>query len=846
MMYTTRCDKIKMLNMKEYDHKKIEEKWKNRWLEDNIYEAFDFSEKPKKYILAEFPYPSGNSLHAGHMMRYTAPDVYARYLRMKGYNVLFPMGWDAFGLPAENYAIKTGINPAVITHETIQKFKESILKMGYGVDWNREIDTSNPEYYKWTQWIFLKFFENGLAEYKETPIWWCEDLKTVLADEEVITDKDGNKISERGEKPVIKKMLKQWVLKIPSYAEKLIAGLDKVDFPESIKTAQKNWIGKSEGANIIFEIDGEKIEIFTTRPDTVFGVTFMVFAPEHPFIKNILYKIENKEEVLSYIEKSKNKSDLERQIQKDKTGVILQGIEATVPFTNKKVPVFIADYVLMDYGTGVIMAVPAHDERDYDFAKKFNLEIVEVIKPENTDNGKFSDNPNSKDYSQNSDEKPSLYTGDGVMINSDKYTGMNSNDFKNKVIEDLEKDGRGKKAINYKIRDWVFSRQRYWGEPIPLVHTSDGVKSICDTENPDEVNKYLPLTLPEIADFRPSDDGASPLERNSEWVNITFNGSPARRETNTMPNWAGSCWYYLRYIDPKNDNEFADKEKLKYWLPVDKYFGGAEHTTVHLLYSRFWHNFLYDLNLVPTEEPYSWRLNGGLLLTEQGSKMSKSSENGVDPITEIEKFGADSLRTTICFMGPYDETYPWNPNIIKTVNKMIRNIISLQEKVTDKESDENTLKSYHLMLKNISNMIENLKMNTCVSEIMIFVKSIQNNEFIGKDVWLGFLKVLSVFAPFISEELWQEINNYSKWEKENSVHLQSWPVVDEKYLQTDSMVIPVQVNGKVRSEIIINKSDTEDMVKEKALSDDKTSKFIDGKDIIKFIYIPERIVNIVL
>ncbi len=847
VLYIGGCDKIKMFNMKEYDHKKIEEKWKNKWLEDNIYEAVDFSEKPKKYILAEFPYPSGNSLHAGHMMRYTAPDVYARYLRMKGYNVLFPMGWDAFGLPAENYAIKTGINPAVITHRTIQKFKESILKMGYGIDWNREIDTSSPEYYKWTQWIFLKFFENGLAEYKETPVWWCEDLKTVLADEEVISDKDGNKISERGGKPVTRKMLKQWVLKITAYAEKLIEGLDKVDFPESIKTAQKNWIGKSEGANIIFDIDGERIEIFTTRPDTLFGVTFMVFAPEHPFITKILDKVENKEEVSNYIEKSKNKSDLERQIQKEKTGVILKGIEAAVPLTNKKVPVFVSDYVLMDYGTGVIMAVPAHDERDYEFAKKFNLDIVKVIEPEingNNNSSNISDHISADN--EKASKKPILYTGDGVMVNSGKYSGMKSIDFKNKVIEGLEKENLGSKAVNYKIRDWVFSRQRYWGEPIPLVHTSEGVKAICNTENPEEVNKYLPLTLPEIADFRPSDDGASPLERNYDWVNITFNGLPARRETNTMPNWAGSCWYYLRYTDPKNDKEFANKEKMSYWLPVDKYFGGAEHTTVHLLYSRFWHKFLYDLNLVPTEEPYSWRLNGGLLLTEQGSKMSKSSENGIDPMTEIEEYGADSLRMTICFMGPYDETYPWNPNIIKTVNKMIKNIISLQDKVCDKPGDEDTLKSYHTMLKNITNMIENLKMNTCISEIMIFIKKIQNNDYIGKDVWLGFLKVLSVFAPFISEELWQDINNYPEWKKENSIHLQTWPEFDKKLLEDNKIIIPIQINGKVRSEVEINRDDNENKVKEKVLADEKIKKFLQGKEINKFLYITHRIVNIVL
>ena len=842
--------------MKEYDYKKIEKKWKDRWLQNNVYEAVDFSKKPKKYILAEFPYPSGNSLHAGHMMRYTAPDVYARYLRMKGYNVLFPMGWDAFGLPAENYAIKTGINPAVITHETIQKFKESFLRMGYGVDWEREIDTSSPQYYKWTQWLFLKFFENGLAEYKESPIWWCEDLKTVLADEEVITDKDGNKISERGEKPVVKKMLKQWVLKIPSYAEKLLKGLDTVDFTESIKAAQRNWIGKSEGANISFDIEGESIEVFTTRPDTIFGVTFMVFAPEHPFVKQVWDKIQNQQEVEIYINKSKNKSDLERQVEKDKTGVILRGIEATVPFTGKKVPVFIADYVLMEYGTGLVMAVPAHDERDFEFAKKYGIEIIKVIEPikaQDTNSTNIGNTTNEDiNIAENIDSSPilgsdknELFTGDGIVINSEKYSGMNSLDFKDKVIEDLEKIGKGKKAVNFKIRDWVFSRQRYWGEPIPLLHTPEGIKAICKTEDIDEVKKSLPLNLPDVSDFRPSDDGASPLERNSDWVNTTYNGQPARRETNTMPNWAGSCWYYLRYTDPKNNNAFADLEKMKYWLPVDRYFGGAEHTTVHLLYSRFWHKFLYDLKLVPTEEPYSWRLNGGLLLAQDGSKMSKSHENGVNPIEEMDKYGADSLRTTICFMGPYDETYPWNPNIIKTVNKLLTTIYSLQEKVSDTKSDEITKKSYHLMVKNITGMIENLKMNTCISEIMIFVNQLKKTENISTDIWLGFIKILSPFAPFLAEELWNDYHGFSEWRKEFSVHLQPWPIFDEKVFENNKITIPVQVNGKVRSEVEINKDDNEDTVKEKVLSDEKIQQFLQGKEIKKFVYITNRIANIV-
>ncbi len=817
--------------MREYEHTKIEEKWKEKWLQDNIYEAIDFSDKPKKYILAEFPYPSGNSLHAGHMMRYTAPDVYARYLRMNGYNVLFPIGWDAFGLPAENYAIKTGIHPAKITHDTIEKFKQSFLRMGYGVDWSREISTCNPKYYKWTQWLFLKFFENGLAEYKETPIWWCEELKTVLAEEEVLTDKEGKKISERGEKPVEKRMLKQWVLKIPEYAEKLLQGLETVDFPESIKAAQRNWIGKSEGANIKFEIEGEGIEVFTTRPDTIFGVTFTVFAPEHPFIKQVWEKVENKDEVKEYINNSKNKSDIERQINKDKTGVEVKGIRAKVPFAEREVPVFIADYVLMDYGTGFIMAVPAHDERDFQFAKKYGIEIIEVVKPKNED-GK-------NDFNE-------LFTGNGITVNCGNFSGIDSDDFKKIVIEELEKNGKGNHAVNYKIRDWVFSRQRYWGEPIPLVHTEVGVIPICDTNNFKEVNEKLPLELPDVPDFNPSDDGASPLERNSEWVNITIDGNPARRETNTMPNWAGSCWYYLRYTDPQNNECFADSEKMKYWLPVDKYFGGAEHTTLHLLYSRFWHKFFYDIGLVPTQEPYLWRLNGGMLLAPDGSIMSKSKENGVDPIEQIDMFGADSLRTTICFMGPYDETYPWNPNIIKTVNKLIRNIYSLQEKVCVEESDDITLKAFHLMLKNISEMIENLKMNTAVSEIMVFVNHLKRQEKIGKDIWLDFLKVVSPFAPFLAEELWQEFNGFSQWKRENSIHLQPWPIIDEKYIHEESITIPVQINGKVRSEITVGKNDSEDKVREIALSNEKILRFMGDMEAKKFIYIPSKIVNIVI
>jgi len=811
--------------MEPYNHKKIEEKWKEHWYKGNLYEAKDFSDKPKKYILAEFPYPSGKAIHVGHAMRYTVPDVYSRYLRMKGYNVMFPMGWDAFGLPAETYAIKTGENPSKMTHQIIIDYKDAIQQMGYGVDWNREIATTDPNYYKWTQWLFLKFFKAGLAEYKEAPIWWCEKMKTVLADEEVVNDKDGNKISERGEYPVEKRMFRQWVLKIPTYAEKLLQGLDKVDFPDSIKTAQRNWIGKSEGAEIIFDIEGEKIPVFTTRPDTLYGVTFMAIAPENPLLTRLINKIKNVDEVKAYIDKVKDKSDLEKQIEKEKTGVKLDDVTATIPQTDRKVPVFVADYVLMDYGTAVVMGVPAHDKRDLEFAKKFKLEIIKVIK---------------------GDESGDCYEGEGVMINSDKYNGLRSEEFKEKIVEDLNKEDLGKRSTIFRIRDWVFSRQRYWGEPIPLVHLEDGsIEPIADPDNPKDVKGNLPLILPDLPDYSPKDDGSSPLERNKDWVNIEFHGKKAKRETNTMPNWAGSCWYYLRYCDPNNDNEFADTKKLKYWLPVDKYFGGAEHTTMHLLYSRFWHKFLYDQKLVPTEEPYQWRLNGGLLLGADGRKMSKSIGNVVEPMEYIEKYGADALRLTICFLGPYEDTYPWNSNSIRGTSKLINTIYGLKDKLGDEKPSNEIIRSYNIMVKNVTDMIENLKMNTCVSELMIFVNKLKNKEKVNIDVYKGLIKIIAPFTPFISEELWFEVNNYKECKKENSVHVQEWPLFDEKLTKEDKIIIPVQINGKVRSEIEINRDESEENVKSSALSDKKVKKIIADKKIIKTIYIPNRIINLI-
>ena len=813
--------------MATYNHNEIENKWRKSWYDNNLYKAIDFSPKPKKYILAEFPYPSGKSLHVGHIMRYTLPDVYSRYLRMKGFNVLFPMAFDAFGLPSEIYAIKTGEDPAKYTKRLIEDYKESFSKMGYGIDVDREFSTTDPKYYKWTQWIFLKLYKAGLAEYKETPIWWCEQLKTVLADEEVLTDKDGDKISERGEFPVERKMFKQWVLKIPKYAEKLIQGLKTVHFPEAIKNAQINWIGKSEGLNITFPIvDSPKsLTVFTTRPDTIFGTTFIVISPEHELLNQITPN-KFKDGVLEYVAKAKNKSELERISQdKDKTGVFT-GAYAYNDKTNKNMPVYVADYVLSGVGTGAIMGVPGHDKRDFDFAKKYHLPVVRVVVGPNEDTSEIT---NVKQ----------VFEGEGTMYNSHFLDGLDTKSALKKIMDYMEEKGTGKRNTTYRIRDWVFSRQRYWGEPIPMMHTKNGeIEPICDPDIPEEVSKYLPLELPEVPDYNPTSDGSSPLERNKEWVNTKDReGNAVRRETNTMPNWAGSSWYYIRYCDPHNDNIFADMEKMKYWLPVDKYFGGAEHTTLHLLYSRFWHKFLFDQGLVPTPEPYAWRLNGGLLLGPDGKKMSKSKGNVVEPLEVIERFGADALRMSICFLGPYEDTFPWNENSLKATSKLLNTIFSFKERISPTAPVSDSLnKSYNKLIKNISGMYEALKMNTAVSEIMIFVNTLKKEQQINQDMWLGFLKVLAPLAPFITEEL---------WDGKESIHIQDWPSYDKSLVKDQTISIPVQVNGKLRAQIEIAEDSSEADVKKVALLDNKISKEILGKEIVKFIYVPTKIVSIV-
>lgn len=801
--------------MDRYNFKEIENKYKNAWIEEKVSEAIDFSPKPKKYILVEFPYPSGAALHMGHMMRITPSDIYSRFLRMNGYNVLFPMGWDAFGLPAENYAIKTGIHPSETTKKSIKTMKDSLIDLGFSFDWDREISTIDPEYYKWTQWLFLKFFENNMAEYKEMPIWWCDELKTVLAEEEVLEDSNGNKISERGGHPVVRKNLKQWVLKIPQYAQKLLDGLDETEFPEAIKAAQANWIGRSEGAEVLFQVknSAEKIKIFTTRIDTIFGATFLVVSPENPILEKIVTS-ENNEAVLNYKENLKSKSEFERaELQKEKTGVFT-GSYAINPLSKKEIPIYIGDFVLMTYGTGAIMGVPAHDERDFEFANKFKLEIIPVVTNDKTEL------PNSEP---------------GVLINSGEYNGQETEIATQNLFNFIENNNLGNKKVNFKIRDWVFSRQRYWGEPIPLIHLEDG--SIIAEKN-------LPVVLPEVPDYTPTSDATSPLSKNLDWVNVTIDGKKGKRETNTMPNWAGSSWYFLRYIDAKNPNEFASQDKLKYWLPVDNYFGGAEHTTMHLLYSRFWHKFFYDLGIVPTSEPYKWRMNGGLVLGPDGKKMSKSLGNVVDPMPVAANYGADAIRMGICFMGPIEDNFPWNENGVKACNKFLNNVWNLSSKIVSEKSQTQEV-AVNILIKNISTMYENLRFNTAVSELMIFVNHIKNDEKISKDVFLKFLKCLAPLAPFICEELFQKINN-TEFSKKSSIHLTEFPKVDENILASQKITIPVQINGKLIITLEVSRDLNQEEIFTQAKQNEKISKIIEGKDIKKIIFVPNKILSLII
>ena len=793
-----------------YNFKEVEEKWQKYWDENKTFktDVWDFS-KPKFYALDMFPYPSGQGLHVGHPEGYTATDIVSRMKRMQGYNVLHPMGWDAFGLPAEQYAIKTGKHPSGFTEANIQTFKRQLKMLGFSFDWDREVSTADPSYYKWTQWIFKKLYEDGYAKLIEMPVNWCEELGTVLANDEIINGK-----SERGGYPVVRKNMKQWVLDIPEFAESLLEGLETLDWPESTKEIQKNWIGKSVGAEVHFKINGfENIDftVFTTRPDTLFGATYCVLAPEHELVSKIT-TCEQKTLIEEYVKLAASKSDLERtELNKEKTGVFT-GSYAINPVNNKEIPIWISDYVLSTYGTGAIMAVPAHDQRDYEFATKFGLEIIPVLEGGNI----------SKE----------AYTEDGIHINSGFINGLNKEDAISKMIAWLEENNIGKKKVNYKLREWIFARQRYWGEPIPIIHFEDGMKVLDDNE--------LPLILPELEDYSPSKTGASPLDKAISWVNVNIDNKQGKRETSTMPGSAGSSWYFLRYIDPKCETEIADKKLIEHWMPVDLYMGGPEHAVGHLLYSRFWNQYLYNKGIVSHKEPFKKLRHQGMILGSNGEKMSKSKGNVVNPDDMVKNYGADSLRLYEMFMGPIDAAKPWDPNGIEGSKKFIDRVYRLYAE-TDKiqEKDNKDLERiYHYTVKKVTKDYENMDFNTAISQMMIFINECYKNDILPKEYALGFLQLLNPVAPHITEELWQLLGNNS------SIAYSTWPSYDEEKTKEDTFNLPIQVNGKLRANIDIPMNLPEQEVKEIAHS--QVSSYLDGKEIVKEIYVKNKIYNIVI
>ena len=818
----------------EYNPKKIEKKWQEFWEKQGLYNAKDFSKKPKKYILFEFPYPSGQGLHIGHCRSYTALDVAARKKRMQGYNVLFPIGWDAFGLPAENYAIKTGIHPKKTTARNIANFKKQLKNLGISLDWNREINTTDPKYYKWTQWIFLKLFEKGLAYQAEMNINWCPSCKIGLANEEVVSGK-----CERCGTEAEKKKLKQWMLKITAYADRLINDLKKIDYPERVKTQQINWIGRSEGAEIKFKVKkSEKfINVFTTRIDTIFGCTYLVVAPEHKIVASLLKsEIRNSGEVEKYLEKNKKKSDLERtDLAKEKTGVELKGVKAINPFNQQEIPIFVADYVLPHYGTGAIMAVPAHDERDFEFAKKYNLEIKQVVilyKEKKTQKLKIKNNSNKNVYKQ-----------EGTLVDSGKFSGMTSEEAKEKMIDFAEKKGFGKKAVNYKLRDWVFSRQHYWGEPIPLIHCPKcGIVPVRE--------KDLPVKLPYVEKYEPTGTGKSPLASISEWVNVKCPkcGYPAKRETDTMPNWAGSSWYFLRYIDPNNNKSLASKEKLRYWMPVDWYNGGMEHTTLHLLYSRFWYKFLFDIGIVPQDEPYARRTSHGIILAEDKRKMSKSFGNIISPDDIIEKYGADALRVYEMFIGPFSQAITWNMKGLSGIKRFLDKVwqISLKSKsqnpkeLLKTQNFENLNILVNQTIKKVSEDIESLKFNTAVSSLMVLLNELEKQKEISLIHYSLFLILLSPFAPHISEELWQRLGN------KKSIFEEKWPEYNPEIIKRENIILIIQINGKIRDKIEVSAKISEQKAKEIALLRNNVLKYTNNREIKKIIFVAGKLINIVV
>ncbi|MCP1094938.1 leucine--tRNA ligase [Bacillaceae bacterium OS4b] len=800
-----------------FDHRSIETKWQKYWEGNKTFKTGEESGKRKFYALDMFPYPSGAGLHVGHPEGYTASDILARMKRAQGYNVLHPIGWDAFGLPAEQYAIDTGNDPAEFTEHNINTFRRQIKALGFSYDWDREINTTDPDYYKWTQWIFLKLYEKGLAYIDEVAVNWCPALGTVLANEEVIDGK-----SERGGHPVERRPMKQWMLRITAYADRLIDDLNDVDWPENIKDMQRNWIGRSEGAEVTFNIDGfdETFTVFTTRPDTLFGATYAVLAPEHPFVDKIT-TADQSAAVEAYLDEVKHKSDLERtDLAKDKSGVFT-GAYAINPVNGEKMPIWIADYVLISYGTGAIMAVPAHDERDYEFAVKFDLPIKEVV--------------------AGRDVTSEAYTGDGLHVNSEFLDGLNKEEAISTMIKWLEEKEIGTKKITYRLRDWLFSRQRYWGEPIPIIHWEDGTMSPVKEEE-------LPLILPKTTDIKPSGTGESPLANISEWVNVTDeNGRKGRRETNTMPQWAGSSWYFLRYIDPDNKEALADPEKLKEWMPVDIYIGGAEHAVLHLLYARFWHKFLYDIGVVPTKEPFQNLFNQGMILGENNEKMSKSKGNVVNPDDIVESHGADTLRMYEMFMGPLDASIAWSTNGLdgsrRFLDRIWRLLVNDDGTITDKmtETDDTGKleKVYHQTVKKVTENYEELKFNTAISQLMVFINDAYKADSLPKVYIEGFVKLLAPVAPHIAEELWSKLGH------SESITYGTWPAFDEAKLVDNEVEIVIQINGKVKAKLMVPTDTTREKLEEIAMGDDSIKEQIDGKTVRKVIAVPGKLVNIV-
>ncbi|MFD1671205.1 leucine--tRNA ligase [Agrilactobacillus yilanensis] len=801
-----------------YNHHVVEKKWQKYWHEHNVFNTTNDPDKKNFYALDMFPYPSGQGLHVGHPEGYTATDIQARMKRMQGYNVLHPMGWDAFGLPAEQYALKTGHDPKSFTKKNIENFRRQINSLGFSYDWNREVNTTDPNYYKWTQWIFEQMYKRGLAYEAEVPVNWSPDLGTVVANEEVIDGK-----TERGGFPVVRKPMRQWMLKITAYADRLIDDLDLIDWPENVKEMQRNWIGRSEGASVDFEIQGiqdQKIEVFTTRPDTLFGATYMVLAPESKLVSEIVTP-EQAAAVEAYQAATEHKSDLDRtDLNKDKTGVFT-GAYAINPVNQRKMPIWISDYVLASYGTGAIMAVPAHDTRDYEFAKKFDLPIIPVIEGGNVDEA--------------------AYTGDGALINSGFLDGNNVENAKKAMLAWLEEHHVGHTKVNYRLRDWLFSRQRYWGEPIPIIHWEDGETTLVPEEE-------LPLILPETADVKPSGSVESPLANLDDWVNVVDkNGRKGRRETNTMPQWAGSSWYYLRFIDPHNKEALADYDKLKAWMPVDLYIGGAEHAVLHLLYARFWHKFLYDIGVVPTPEPFQKLYNQGMILGGNHEKMSKSKGNVVNPDDVVEQYGADTLRLYEMFMGPLDAAIPWSEDGLfgarKFLDRVWRLIVDDEGKLRDHVTTENdgTLTTiYHQTVKKVTTDYDNLHFNTAISQMMVFVNDASKADALPVDYMEGLVKLLAPIAPHMMEEIWQILGH------DQTLSYEPWPTYDEKYLIADTVEVVVQVNGKVRAKLKVARDMAEAELQKLALADEHIQSFIGAKTVKKVITIPNKIVNIVV